>query len=76
MWIECILKHPGGCRAEIGGVEYHFAPQPDGRDVCRVDNPAHAARFLELAEGYRETINPEPEPEPEPAPPSRKRQAG
>lgn len=37
----------------MGGVEYHFSPQPDGRHVAEVDHPDHIGRFLSITEGYR-----------------------
>lgn len=52
MKIECILKRQGGTRAEIGGIEYHFAPQADGAHVADVKDKAHIARFLSMPEGY------------------------
>lgn len=55
MKIECILHRDGGTHAEVGGVEYHFRPDPqhDGRHIATVDNPLHAARFISITEGYR-----------------------
>lgn len=53
MKIECILKRQGGTKAEIGGIEYHFAPQPDGAHVADVADNAHIQRFLSMPEGYR-----------------------
>jgi hypothetical protein len=51
--IECILKRPGGTKAEIGGTEYHFEPQADGAHVAEVKDDAHIQRFLGIPEGYR-----------------------
>jgi hypothetical protein len=51
--IECKLIREGGTRADIGGIEYHFAPQPDGAHVALVENEEHADRFLSITEGYR-----------------------
>lgn len=53
MKIECILKRPGGTRADIGGIEYHFAPQADGAHVAEVADKAHVQRFLGIADAYR-----------------------
>lgn len=53
MKIECILKRRGGTFASVGGVTYHFKPQPDGRHVAEVTDPAHIGRFLSIVEGYR-----------------------
>ena len=53
MKIECILKREGGSKVEIGGTEYHFAPQPDGAHVAEVSNNGHIQRFLSIPEGYR-----------------------
>lgn len=53
MKIECILKRAGGTKAEIGGIEYHFAPQDDGSHVADVENEAHQDRFLSINEAYR-----------------------
>ena len=52
MKIECILKRPGGTKAEIGGIEYHFVPQDDGAHVADVADKAHIQRFLSIPEGY------------------------
>lgn len=62
MKIECILKRSGGTRAEIGGIEYHFAPQPDGAHVADVNEKGHIARFLSMPEGYA-VYMPKAEPE-------------
>ena len=54
MQIESIIKRAGGSRIDIGGTEYHFKPAKDGEaHVCEVTNREHAARFLEIKEGYR-----------------------
>ena len=53
MKIECILKRPGGTKADIDGIEYHFAPQPDGAHVAEVKDNAHIQRFLSITEGYQ-----------------------
>lgn len=55
MKIECILHRDGGTHAEVGGVEYHFRPDPqhDGRHIATVDDPLHAARFISITEAYR-----------------------
>lgn len=53
MKIECILKREGGSKVEIGGTEYHFAPQADGAHVAEVSNNGHIQRFLSIPEGYR-----------------------
>lgn len=53
MKIECILKREGGSKVEIGGTEYHFAPQADGAHVAEVSNNGHVQRFLSITDGYR-----------------------
>lgn len=53
MNIECILRRPGGTKAEIGGIEYHFSPLEDGAHVTNVDEPAHIDRFLSIADAYK-----------------------
>jgi hypothetical protein len=53
MKIECILKRPGGTKVDLGGTEYHFAPQADGAHVAVVKENAHIQRFLSIPEGYR-----------------------
>lgn len=50
--IECKLIRQGGTFADIGGTEYHFAPQPDGAHVAQVADESHADRFLSI-DGYR-----------------------
>lgn len=51
--IECKLIRDGGTYAEVGGTEYHFAPQADGAYVASIDNDDHADIFLAITEGYR-----------------------
>jgi hypothetical protein len=51
--IECKLIREGGTFAEVGGTEYHFAPQSDGAHVATIDNDDHADVFLSITEGYR-----------------------
>lgn len=51
--IECKLIREGGTFAEVGGTEYHFAPQADGAHVAAIDNDDHADIFLAITEGYR-----------------------
>jgi hypothetical protein len=53
MKIECILKRPGGTKADIDGIEYHFAPQPDGAHVAEVTKNEHIQRFLSIDDAYR-----------------------
>lgn len=53
MRIESILRRPGGTRVTLGGVEYHFVPDADGREFCDVSNPEHAKILLAIPEGYR-----------------------
>jgi hypothetical protein len=53
MKIQCILNREGGSKVEIGGIEYHFAPQADGAHVADVRDNAHIQRFLSIPEGYR-----------------------
>lgn len=53
MKIESIIKRANGTRAEIGGTEYHFAPQADGAHVAEVEETEHIERFLAIPEGYR-----------------------
>lgn len=53
MKIECKLHREGGTYAEVGGVEYHFEPQPDGSHVADVTDEDHIARFLAIPEGYK-----------------------
>lgn len=54
MKIECLCRRPGGSVVNIDNVNYHFKPTPDGsKEVCEVENPKHAARFLSIKEGYR-----------------------
>ena len=56
MQIECKLKRPGGTKADIGGVTYHFKPanpnDPNSPDLCDVKDKFHAQRFLGIAEAY------------------------
>lgn len=53
MRIESILRRPGGTRVTLGGVEYHFVPDAEGREFCDVSNPEHAKILLSIPEGYR-----------------------
>jgi hypothetical protein len=54
MQIECILKRDGGTKADIDGIEYHFAPQPDGAHA-EVEREKHIHRFLEIIpQAYRQ----------------------
>lgn len=53
MHIECVLHRDGGSKIDLGGILYHFAPQPDGAHVSLVENPDHQDRFLSISEGYR-----------------------
>lgn len=59
MKIECILQRENGTVAEVGGVDYHFAPQADGAHVAEVTETAHIERFLAIPEGYRIYREPE-----------------
>lgn len=73
--VECKIIREGGTRAEIGGIEYHFAPLPDGAHVCAVENAAHADRFLEISDAYRlyrGTCTPAAVTRPAPPPPKYK----
>lgn len=54
MKIECLLKRIGGTKAEIGGVEYHFAEQADGKFIAEVTDKSHIERFLSILEAYQE----------------------
>lgn len=51
--VECKLIREGGSYAEVGGIEYHFAPQEDGAHVATIENEDHADVFLGIREGYR-----------------------
>lgn len=53
MKIECLIKREGGSFIGVGGVEYHFAPQPDGKHVAEVKDKDHAKILLAITEGYR-----------------------
>lgn len=61
MKIECILKRQGGTHVDMGGVVYHFAPQPDGAHVADIEDNAHIQRFLGIPEGYRIYVEPQAE---------------
>lgn len=52
MQIECILKREGGTNVEIDGINYHFAPLPDGAHVADVADKIHVKRFLSIPEAY------------------------
>lgn len=67
MKIECKLHRKGGTRVTIEGVEYHFAPQADGRHVATVDNSKHAQRFLDIPEAYSAIKAEKPAQKPETA---------
>jgi len=59
MLIRCTLERPGGTVTTMpnqGGdtTIYHFKSRREGGPhVADVDNPAHAARFLEISEAYQ-----------------------
>ena len=53
MKIECLLRRSGGSHVSLGGTEYHFAPDTDGRHVADVADEDHIDRFLSIPEGYR-----------------------
>ncbi|MCY1167375.1 hypothetical protein D9M73_73360 [compost metagenome] len=53
MKFECKLKREGGTKVEIGGVEYHFKPLPDGAHVAEVTEEDHIARFYQIPEAYK-----------------------
>lgn len=53
MLIECKIRRRNGTRASIEGTEYHFQPDDEGRHVAEVKDEKHAARFLQISEGYR-----------------------
>lgn len=54
MLIECKIKRKGGSRIiMVDGTAYHFTPDPDGRHVAFVTEPAHIERLLSIPEGYR-----------------------
>lgn len=50
MLIELQIRRPGGSKATVHGVAYHFRPRvPDGPHVEEVEDPAHAAHFLGIS---------------------------
>lgn len=53
MRIESILRRKGGTKVTLDGVEYHFKPDPDGREFADVTNEEHIGVFLSIREGYR-----------------------
>lgn len=53
MKIECKLIREGGTKVELDGVEYHFAPGPDGKHVAEVTDKTHIQRFLSIGEAYQ-----------------------
>ena len=61
MKIECLIRREGGSFVGVGGVEYHFAPQPDGRHVAEVEDDKSIAILLAITEGYRAAEFPQPE---------------
>lgn len=65
MKIECRIPRPKGTKVTFGGTVYHFKPEfPGGPHVADVADKNHAARLLEIPEGYRavaETVAPKPE---------------
>jgi hypothetical protein len=47
MLIELQIRRPGGSKATVHGVAYHFRPrEPDGPHVDEVEDSAHVAHFL------------------------------
>ena len=53
MKIECKIKRAGGSRVTLGGKEYRFEPDANGRHVADVDDADHAARLLDIS-AYRQ----------------------
>ena len=53
MRIQCVLLREGGSRVDLGGLEYHFEPLPDGAHVAKVEREDHIDRFLSIPEGYK-----------------------
>lgn len=53
MKIECLGQRPGGTKADIDGIEYHFAPLADGAHVAKVSEEAHIDRFLSISDHYK-----------------------
>lgn len=56
MLIELTLHRPGGTEVTFGNppdTAYRFEPDAEGRHVCEVDDPDHAATLLAIP-GYRE----------------------
>ena len=53
MRIESLLRRKSGTKVTLDGVEYHFKPEPDGREFADVTNQDHIGIFLSIREGYR-----------------------
>jgi len=56
MFIECLLKRPGGTVVELDGKKYHFKPNSHGDHVAEVTDPRHIEILLNIPEGYREYL--------------------
>lgn len=53
MKVKCLLNRPGGTKAEVGGIEYHFKlDEKTGDHVAEVKDGKHLARFLSIPEAY------------------------
>ena len=52
MKIRCKLIRKDGSHVELGGTQYHFAPNDQGDHVADVTDSKHIQRFLEISEGY------------------------
>lgn len=70
-----IQNEPKGRRVDIGGVDYHFAPNARGDNVCDVTDKAHIQRFLSIVDGY-EIYDPDAQPSQPVAQPEAPVQAG
>ena len=55
MRVESLIKRAAGHEVTLAGVSYAFRP-PDW--ACQVENPAHAAHFGAIKEGYRVVSEP------------------
>ncbi|EBQ8762737.1 hypothetical protein BKM35_22140 [Salmonella enterica] len=59
MKVESILKRKDGTKLSLGGTDYHFKPDDQGRHVAIVKNQAHLAKLLSIPEGYRLVLDDE-----------------
>jgi len=52
MFIESLIKRPGGSKIHLDNKLYHFVEFPNGHHVCDVPSETHATQLLAIKEGF------------------------